>query len=609
VSDKKSKPIRDEHTLERVLEAAYVLQERNRELQAKKLESVPPIAPDQRAAEGQSTPRSGVPQAQDVPPTSKANPTFTLGQIVEIQHRIQVRHLGLEEAMSLIAERLTQIARASSAAIGILDSTKLIYRAAAGIMALPAGTEVPLENALCIACFRTGHVFRCADVSYELLLDGDECRRRGIQSMIAVPVFHDGGVAGALELYFPNPQAFTEEDVHTCQLMAGLVTEALARNDEVSWKKSLASERAVMLEALEKLKPNLAALADTPAAREVATNAGASALPGSASTIVCRKCRHELVGQEQFCGNCGSPRSADYDKPDMQHKIASLWHMQEAMKKKTSALPANGAPIHEQSKAHLDQVDDQVDDPIDDQIYDPVDAGESVADSSEDHLLGLFAAAEPYPSTQPLRDVTTDSAEMLETHLSEDFETGASTDLETPMHSIPEAEVEAPPPTALAKSQRSATWSSAATTLDFFEQLAGATHSGAWAEFWNARRGDIYLAVAVVLVLGVIGWGIWSNHSVGATGSPTVSSAHRRTAPDADLSLFDRILVKLGLAEAPDPPVYKGNPRTQVWVDVHTALYYCPGTDLYGKTPKGKFSSQREAQLDQYEPAYRKACD
>jgi hypothetical protein len=93
------------------------------------------------------------------------------------------------------------------------------------------------------------------------------------------------------------------------------------------------------------------------------------------------------------------------------------------------------------------------------------------------------------------------------------------------------------------------------------------------------------------------------------TGSTSTSTAHRRAAPDADLSLFDRILVKLGLAEPPEPLEDKGNPRTQVWVDLHTALYYCPGSDLYGKTLKGRFSSQRDAQLDQFEPAYRKACD
>jgi hypothetical protein len=42
---------------------------------------------------------------------------------------------------------------------------------------------------------------------------------------------------------------------------------------------------------------------------------------------------------------------------------------------------------------------------------------------------------------------------------------------------------------------------------------------------------------------------------------------------------------------------------------VHTALYYCPGADLYGKTPGGKFTSQQDAQQDQFEPANRKACE
>ena len=43
-----------------------------------------------------------------------------------------------------------------------------------------------------------------------------------------------------------------------------------------------------------------------------------------------------------------------------------------------------------------------------------------------------------------------------------------------------------------------------------------------------------------------------------------------------------------------------GNPDTQVWVDVHTALYHCPGSELFGKTPDGKLASQRDAQQDQF---------
>jgi hypothetical protein len=104
-----------------------------------------------------------------------------------------------------------------------------------------------------------------------------------------------------------------------------------------------------------------------------------------------------------------------------------------------------------------------------------------------------------------------------------------------------------------------------------------------------------------------------SGNSVGATGHGTAISGtvnrRRPPTPDADLSLFDKLMISLGLAEAPEVPQYKGNPNTQVWIDPHTALYYCPDSDLYGKTSKGRFASQRDAQLDQFESASRKACD
>ena len=590
VSEKTNKPIRDEETLAKVLEAAYVMQEHNRELRERK-DLEPKRDHPEKEERAAAAPPHGPLQTQQPEATPKADEAYTLAQIVETQQQIRARHLPLENAISLIGERVTQIARASGAAIGILDGNKVHYRAAAGLMTLPAGTEVPVENALSMACLRSGKVFRCGDVNPELLLDTKECLRRGIQSLIAVPIFHNGGVTGALELYYSNTHAFAESDVHTCQLMAGLVTEALARNEEVTWKKSLATERTVMLKALEKLKPNLAAIIDTPATKDPAARTAGPAMDDSSSTFVCRKCGHELVGQEQFCGNCGSPRSSNYEPPSMQSKVAALWHMQEAMNQTPHPHPADGAAdgpvMHEEAQTNFDQVHDE----------------EPIADSREEQIPDLFAAADP------LRDETTESTELREAPGSADFENAERADLEIPLHTIPAEDVEAPEPTALAKPERAPAWSSAATTLDFLERLTLAKDPGAWVQFWNSRRGDIYLAIAVVLVLGVIRWAIWSNHSVSATGSPTVSAAHRRAAPDADLSLFDRILVELGLAEAPEPPVYKGNPRTQVWVDLNTALYYCPGADLYGKTPKGRFSSQRDAQLDQFEPAYRKACD
>jgi GAF domain-containing protein len=592
VSEEKNKPVLDEQTLAKLLEAAYVLQEHNRELQ--EMELGLELKRDQIEAAERSSAAPESPKPKETEPAATADYTFTLAKIVETQHQIQVRHLDLESAISLVAHRLVQMTHASGAAIGILDGKKLHYRAASGTLTLAVGTDVPMDKALCLPCLRTGQVFRCADVNPEFLLDTEECRRRGIQSMIAVPVFHDGGVAGGLELYYPTTQAFTEQDVHTCQLMAGLITEALAREEEVTWKKSLATERAAMLEALEKLKPNLAALIDKPAAKDSGLKAGAPATASSTSAFDCRKCGHTLVGGEQFCGNCGTPRSSDYEAPSMQSKVASLWQMQEAMKKISHGDPANAGTTLGKSEANLDDGDSE----------------KSLADTIEEQMPELFQAVGlPGDKENPAESVRPISAE---------FEDSVLADLEIPMHASAENEEEkeedetaVKQSTALATSDRSKAWSSAASAREFLEQLAPPQPSGTLARFWANRRGDIYLAIAVLLVAAVIRWGIWSNHSVSATGHPTpaAAAAHRKPAPDADLSMFDRMLISLGLAEAPPAQESKGNPSTQVWVDLHTALYYCPLDDLYGKTPKGKFTSQRDAQLDQFEPAYRKTCD
>jgi hypothetical protein len=73
--------------------------------------------------------------------------------------------------------------------------------------------------------------------------------------------------------------------------------------------------------------------------------------------------------------------------------------------------------------------------------------------------------------------------------------------------------------------------------------------------------------------------------------------------------MFEQFMVSIGLAEPPPAPAYTGNPNIPVWVDVHTAQYYCPGSEQYGKTPHGRIASQHDAQLDQFEPAQHKVCD
>jgi ribosomal protein L40E len=115
---------------------------------------------------------------------------------------------------------------------------------------------------------------------------------------------------------------------------------------------------------------------------------------------------------------------------------------------------------------------------------------------------------------------------------------------------------------------------------------------GAWQVKLHFQRADLYLGVAVFVAALALLW--------------PVADAPQRAA----LGPWERALVTIGIAEAPAPLVHlRGDPGITVWVDPHSALYYCPGEEQYGKTADGRFSPQREAQMDRFEPAGRSACE
>lgn len=608
MSEEKHKPALDEQTLAKLLEAAYVLQEHNREVQALELGldlKRDQIESEEKARTAATAPEVPSPNASQ--PASQSDYTFTLAQIVSTQHQIQLRNLDLGKTITLVTERVTEIARADGAAIGIVDGKKVCYRAVSGSKAPAAGTEVASEKALCLPCIRNGQVFRCVDVDPEFLIDVQECRRRGIQSLVAIPIFHEGNVAGGLEVYYSRKHGFTDQDVHTCQLMAGLVTEALAREDEITWKKSLENERAMMLEALEKLKPKLSALVDPPVATAKAVPIAAS-IPEMPS-YSCMKCGHQLVLGEQFCGQCGSPRNGAV-RPDVASqavKVSPDSSISPAKAQNTDLPPANSPQDELPQEFLADTLEEQLANLF------PSEAAEAAQATIERRSDGRNARKEPAePLNQSLAEALPSDLEIFP-HADHEGDLTAKSDTEqdvTPEENVEEHDdAENAEPIALVEAKTSAEWSSAASAREYLEQLAlGGRQRGALARFWDARRGDVYLAIAVILVACVIRWGIWSNHPVSATGVPGTSAAAHKS-PDSDLSFFDRMLISLGLAEAPETPVDNGNPSVRVWVDLQTALYYCPGTDLYGKTPKGKYATQRDAQLDQYQPAYRKPCN
>jgi len=163
-------------------------------------------------------------------------------------------------------------------------------------------------------------------------------------------------------------------------------------------------------------------------------------------------------------------------------------------------------------------------------------------------------------------------------------------------------------------------WTSASKAKLWLDSITDPHARTALARLIKHRKGEIYLGAAVLIVGFAVWWSVWgggpswkdfTNSSAGTTTADGSSAATRRRPKpqEPELSLYEKFLISIGLAEAPPAPVNLGNPDVKVWVDLQTGLYYCPNADLYGHTPKGKFTTQRDAQLDQFEPGYRKTCE
>jgi len=281
----------------------------------------------------------------------------------------------------------------------------------------------------------------------------------------------------------------------------------------------------------------------------------------AAAQKMCERCGSVIPVGEQECAQCKVEPEAFRPGEKLQRNWASMWLMSQDQEWRPTP-PEGGIPL---SHAAI-QVEEEP--PIADEDPLPIEA--TVAGQTPLRISEV--AEEPQNLVELLEH---ESAEESKPHYPETAIVPVEEDLEIaePVEALPAAE-----------------------SGFRIQDLA----------FWKRplklrfSRADLYLVLAIAIAAVALFW-----VATGSTVAKTTTVNPRRV----HLTLWERTLVGLGLAEAPEPPVYRGDPGVKVWVDPHTALYYCSGEEEYGKTADGHYTTQRDAQMDQFEPSARAACE
>jgi hypothetical protein len=612
-SSTKRPPALDEVSFQKLLEAAFVLQEHNQR---------------QRGNESQ--------------PDLNAS----LSAIVETHNLIQTRQLDFRTAVSLVAEQAQRMTGASGVAVGVLQTGQLAYHAATGTASGDAATLVPIESSLSAECLLEGKLVQYVDLATASSPGVRAGGSRGIRSLVAAPVYHKGKIAGVLELRFAKLNSFQNRDVGTAQLMAGLVSEVMLVADALELKQPVTSERKALLDALGKIGPGPnPTTAESPPPPRVTEAAPVSVSfePAPVNPVedglreayaeTCTGCGNSLEEGEAFCGQCGMARPGRRGG-STQSKLASLWRMQQAAEKNRSEEPLAAQPPTRPTAlkpsavssprpgpaAKLPPVSSQN---LDVRIPAPPSRPPSLTPPDAPVRTQAWPGSAVVPASNKEVDAETSDLAFGQESTSPPVLTSVSTsgqaeaeiatrqtaaDAQEPIHPIrivPDEVSGSPVP---AKSA----WTSARKTREWLDAVKAQRRP--WAasasHWWRRYRANVYVALAALIFSISVVMLIASPNHDHTVPDVAASGAHRRKAPPPpEMTLFEKFLVGLGLAEPPDAPAYMGNPNTRVWVDLHTALYYCPGAELYGKTEGGKFTTQRDAQQDQFEPASRKVCE
>ena len=146
--------------------------------------------------------------------------------IAEMQRQIQEHGLDLEAAVDLVVGSARKITRACGIAVGFLPQEESMrHPPQTGVAASKKGMH--FHPNLFRSTLSAGEAVMLPEATKHPVL-GAWCKRKGIGSMILVPIFRNREVAGAMEFLFPEKRFFSSGDVMDLGLIAGVISGSLA---------------------------------------------------------------------------------------------------------------------------------------------------------------------------------------------------------------------------------------------------------------------------------------------------------------------------------------------------------------------------------------------
>jgi diguanylate cyclase (GGDEF)-like protein/PAS domain S-box-containing protein len=139
--------------------------------------------------------------------------------LLQVQQRISSLDMPLPQVLELVVNTVLRQTRASGALIEFLQGDMLVAHASVGQHVRPAGHQLPLQDSRLWSTLSLGQTIVLNDVEAEHWDLSVHAYRRGVESVMAVPLRTGDAVVGSLFVSSNKAHAFSQRDVARLEIL------------------------------------------------------------------------------------------------------------------------------------------------------------------------------------------------------------------------------------------------------------------------------------------------------------------------------------------------------------------------------------------------------
>lgn len=180
-----------------------------------------------------------------------------LKKIITIQSYLANAKFDINEFINLVVSEVQNLTSATGVVIEMLRGTDIVYRAATGTVAKHVGLSIPVKNSISGLCLNEKKILYSRDTEQDQRVNLEACRKVNARSLVVAPLFHNKIAVGVLKILSDQPNAFTQDDIDTLELITGLIGGALGQQIIHSKIEKNLEQKTSEVEALHSIQEKL----------------------------------------------------------------------------------------------------------------------------------------------------------------------------------------------------------------------------------------------------------------------------------------------------------------------------------------------------------------